>query len=267
MLRQTSGLAGETSQSARAVAGTAAGGPAEGDYAPIRRAGPWTERTIAGLPVVFWLLFVIGLAIAGVLLAMTIPATARVDVPGYLAAVPARLREIAQGIDGVRDDIADINQQAAIDEIDRLTEGLQSPLEKVASRFAAPVSFVIIPIFALANAGVAFFGDSPPHFDRVAFGVFLGLFLGKQIGITLASFVAVKARLAAMPDGGSWSLLWGVAILGGIGFTMSLFVAELAFDDASLLASAKVGIFAGSILSAIVGYAILNAMASRSKSR
>jgi len=236
----------------------------------VNRLGIYFLPVYAVLGIAMWLFMLdsgVHATIAGVLLAMTIPATARVDVPGYLAAVPARLREIAQGIDGVRDDIADIDQQAAIDEIDRLTEGLQSPLEKVANRFAAPVSFVIIPIFALANAGVAFFGDSPPHFDRVAFGVFLGLFLGKQIGITLASFVAVKARLAAMPDGGSWNLLWGVAILGGIGFTMSLFVAELAFDDASLLASAKVGIFAGSILSAIVGFAILNAMASRSKSR
>ena len=107
-----------------------------------------------------------------------------------------------------------------------------------------------MPLFACSNAGVSFNGSS---IDRVTLGVVLGLAVGKPLGITGAAFAAIRLRLAALPDGVNWTALHGCAWLGGIGFTMSLFIATLAFQGTNLLDSAKVGILAGSILAGIVG--------------
>lgn len=120
------------------------------------------------------------------------------------------------------------------------------------------VTFVIIPIFGLSNAGVSF-GDVTfaSLFNPVVFGVLLGLFIGKQLGIFMTVYVLVKARVIKMPTATSWLQVYGTAILCGIGFTMSLFVAALAFKPGVTQEQAKLGIFAGSILSGVVGYLVL----------
>jgi NhaA family Na+:H+ antiporter len=116
-------------------------------------------------------------------------------------------------------------------------------------------SFVIVPIFALANAGVflgeGVLGDAAS--SRVSLAIVVGLVIGKPVGITLASWLAVRFRAGELPEGASWRSLIGVASIAGIGFTVSLFVTDLAFDDEGIIAEAKIGVLAASLLSALVG--------------
>ena len=127
------------------------------------------------------------------------------------------------------------------------------------------VNFIIMPIFALANAGVTipsleYFNvfNFDPALGSVSMGVFLGLLLGKPIGITLASFIAVKAKVGAMPAKSNWKMLFAVACLGGIGFTMSIFVDTLSFGDHPEVATqlrdmGKVAVLMGSLCAGILG--------------
>lgn len=124
------------------------------------------------------------------------------------------------------------------------------------------VSYVIIPIFAFANAGVSLEGFSfNSLLEPIPLGIILGLFIGKQIGVMLFSFIAVKMGIAALPDSINWKQLYGVAFLCGVGFTMSLFIGSLAFEQGGTQANLmndRLGILVGSMLSAVVGYLYLN---------
>ena len=118
--------------------------------------------------------------------------------------------------------------------------------------------YVIMPVFALANAGVVLgAGAARALADPISLGVVCGLVLGKPIGIVLFSWLATQSRVAAMLDGISWRQILGVGMLGGIGFTMSLFIANLAFGDTLALEMAKVGILAASIGSGVAGAIVL----------
>jgi NhaA family Na+:H+ antiporter len=133
-----------------------------------------------------------------------------------------------------------------------------SLLERLEQALHAPVAFAIVPLFALANAGVRLGGASSAGIaTTVLSGVAIGLVIGKPLGITLASWLAVRSRLASLPDGVSWRQLQGVSWLGGIGFTMSLFVAALAFADDALLSSAKLGVLLASAVAAFMGWLML----------
>ena len=122
------------------------------------------------------------------------------------------------------------------------------------------VAFMILPVFAFANAGVSFAGiPAEAIFGTVSIGIAAGLFLGKQLGIFLTAWVIVKLGLAKLPEGAGWAAVYGVALLAGIGFTMSLFIGGLAFEGGSFnhLAATRVGVLAGSLLSAAAGYVVL----------
>ena len=121
------------------------------------------------------------------------------------------------------------------------------------------VAFMIMPIFAFANAGVSLEGLSLMSLLKpVRLGILLGLFVGKQIGVMLISFIAVKLGVAQMPDKSSWLSLYGVSILTGVGFTMSLFVGNLAFvENIQYIDGVKIGVLSGSLLSTVFGYFIL----------
>ena len=122
------------------------------------------------------------------------------------------------------------------------------------------VSFAIVPIFAFANAGVSMAGLSFSDLAApVPLGIVLGLFVGKQLGVFGTSLLAIRLGLAALPDGASLAKLYGMAVLTGIGFTMSLFIGTLAFDDEHLLTEVRLGVIAGSILSGIVAALLLGA--------
>jgi Na+:H+ antiporter, NhaA family len=138
------------------------------------------------------------------------------------------------------------------------TEDEDSLLSRLEHALHVPVSFLIVPLFALTNAGVRVIGGSGSGISAaVAGGISVGLVVGKPLGITIASWLAVRARIAALPEGVSWRLLQSVSWLGGIGFTMSLFVGALAFDDPALLDSAKIGVLAASVFAATIGWLFL----------
>ena len=142
-----------------------------------------------------------------------------------------------------------------------------APLNRLENRLLPWSSYVIVPLFALANAGVDFRGLDIGALltEPVALGVAIGLVAGKTIGITLFTWVAVKARWGRLPALTTWRHIVGVAALGGIGFTVSLFIANLAFTDQDLTNVAKLGIFAGSLLAGILGTAILLGASSGGK--
>ncbi len=135
-----------------------------------------------------------------------------------------------------------------------------APLNRVEHALTLWSGYVIVPVFALANAGVRFegisIGEAVTH--PVTFGVGVGLVVGKIGGITLATLLAVKTGLGRLPKGTTWSHVFGLSAMAGIGFTVALFIAGLAFPDSPDLADrAKIGIFAGSLIAGVFGYAVI----------
>lgn len=141
-----------------------------------------------------------------------------------------------------------------------------SPLLKLESALHPWVAFFIVPLFGFANAGVSLAGMTPDKLlEPVPLGVALGLFLGKQLGIGALALLAIRSGLARLPEGASWLQLYGVALLCGIGFTMSLFIGALAFPGAPFLVDeVKVGVLLGSLLAALAGTTVLLVAARRS---
>ena len=135
----------------------------------------------------------------------------------------------------------------------------RAPVDDLIHRLHPWVAFVIMPVFALCNAGVAFdassLGDALAQ--RVALGVALGLLLGKPAGVTLFAWLAVRLGIAELPRGVGWFQIAGAGLLAGIGFTVALFIAALAFSEPELIAGAKVGILAASLLATLGGAALL----------
>ena len=134
-----------------------------------------------------------------------------------------------------------------------------SLLVKVEHAISPYVAFGIMPLFAFANAGVSLEGLSISSlFDKVPLGILLGLFVGKQLGVFVFSYVSIKMKFAQMPSNSNWFNLYGVGILTGIGFTMSLFVGNLAFvDNVQYIDGVKIGVLAGSLLSTLAGYFLI----------
>ncbi|MFT5584756.1 MAG: NhaA family Na+:H+ antiporter [Cognaticolwellia sp.] len=134
----------------------------------------------------------------------------------------------------------------------------ESPMHRVEHALLPYIDFLIMPIFALANAGLTLHGSPAEALaSNVGMGVMLGLFVGKQVGVFSASWIAVKTGLAELPKGLSWGQIYGAALLAGIGFTMSLFVTGLAFSEPGTVDQAKLGILGASLLSAFAGAGVL----------
>jgi Na+:H+ antiporter, NhaA family len=145
-----------------------------------------------------------------------------------------------------------------------LGKDAHSPLETLEHWLKKPVNFVIMPIFALFNAGVPIAAALAGGVNQVTTGIFLGLLLGKPIGITLFSWLAVRLGIAQLPRGTTWAMLLGVGMLGGIGFTMALFIANLAFkNNLLLLETAKLGVLSASFCTAILGLLWLNLVSKK----
>jgi NhaA family Na+:H+ antiporter len=187
---------------------------------------------------------------------MAIPIQTRINAAEY----SAQARELLDAFDRTETgDLLVLNsrgQQEAIFAIGRANLHVLAPLLRLEHALHGLSAFVVMPLFAFSNAGVTLSGLSV---DRVTLAVFLGLALGKPLGITGAAFVAVRTGLAGLPQGVRWGAMHGCGWLGGIGFTMALFIATLAFEGTPLLESAKVGILTASAVAGIVGAAILRA--------
>jgi Na+:H+ antiporter, NhaA family len=193
--------------------------------------------------------------IAGVVLAFAIPTRTRINASEFSAKARGLLDHFDCAETGDLLVLTSIGQQEAIIGLERASEGVTPPSLRLEHALHAFCAFVVMPLFALSNTGMSLSGSSG---GRVTFAVILGLTIGKPLGITGAAVAAVRLRLAALPDGVSWMALHGCAWLGGIGFTMSLFIATLAFQGTSLLASAKIGILGGSLLAGTIGAIVLH---------
>ena len=133
-----------------------------------------------------------------------------------------------------------------------------SPLHRLEHALQKPVAFLVVPLFGFANAGVSFAGITPAVFaEPLTLGVASGLVAGKLIGVFGAVLLMVRSGLADLPPGASWSQMLGVALLCGIGFTMSLFIGLLAFDDPAIQDKIKLGILSGSLIAGLSGFAVL----------
>jgi len=217
------------------------------------RAGITRTSVYVILGIALWVAFLksgVHATIAGVLLALTIPARRKIDASDFKQRVGDMLSVLTSKPE---------KQQQAVHSIETACIEVETPLLRMEHALHGWVAFLILPVFALANAGVVLSSDMGSAFGNpVALGIIVGLVLGKQLGVTLFAWLAVRFNLAELPEGISWGQIYGVSILTGIGFTMSLFVANLAFDGApDILDNAKMGIIAASLIAGIAGWVVL----------
>ena len=202
--------------------------------------------------------------IAGVLLAFTIPARIASDTDSFVDDQQELLNVIDPGDGQAQPTHLSERQQAALQAIETAATHVQTPLQRLEHALHPWVAFAIMPIFALANAGVAFEGNIADQLgSSVALGIIVGLAVGKPLGITLVSWLAVRLGWAVLPPGVTWKHIHGAGWLAGIGFTMALFIASLAFDSAATLANAKIGILFASLIAGTVGYTLLRTIKAR----
>jgi Na+:H+ antiporter, NhaA family len=132
-----------------------------------------------------------------------------------------------------------------------------SPLHDIEHSLAPYVAFVIMPVFAFFNAGVMLAGSAAGPISAVSIGAFLGLLIGKPVGVAGVAWLAVKSGITRLPEAATWPGIIGVGLLAGIGFTMSLFITNLAFGGTELLSTAKLGILAASVVAGLLGWELL----------
>ena len=223
----------------------------------INRAGVRSILPYAVLGVVLWFLILessIHATFAGVLLALTIPASTRIDPATFLAKSHRILNDFADAGDLSGDIRQSAERQAAVQELESACADVEAPLQRLEHLLHPWVAFLVMPLFALANAGVRFdTGLLDALSNRVTLGVLLGLVVGKQIGIFGGSLAAVRLGLADLPRGVAWRHVSGMAWVCGIGFTMSLFITDLAFDDSAAVAASKIGIILASVIAGTLG--------------
>lgn len=219
----------------------------------------WLPYGILGL--IVWLAFLqsgVHATIAGVLAAMTIPAKGRIEPVELVDRSRAIVNQLENACQLGGDILTNEDQLAAVQALESVVVRTESPLQRLEHALHPWVTFLVVPLFALANAGVDLRATGTAALTHpVSLGILAGLFLGKQVGVVLLSFVAVRAGIADLPKGSTWGQVYGVGILMGVGFTMSLFVANLSFIRPELLDIAKVGILVASVISGVVGYIIL----------
>jgi Na+:H+ antiporter, NhaA family len=186
--------------------------------------------------------------VAGVMFAFTIPARTYIDRAHFLK----QGRWLFDRFETARPD--SFEEQAAIHTLETQCELIQSPLHRIERSLQPWVAFVVMPVFAFSNAGVHVLGKvAAAATNPISLGVALGLFVGKPIGISLFAWLAAKAKVATQPNAVSWAQIFGGSWLCGIGFTMSLFIATLAFGEGALLDLSKIGTLAASVAAATCG--------------
>lgn len=207
-----------------------------------------------------WLLFLksgIHPTIAGILMAFTIPIKRKVSGVEFIKLIKEQLAGFNKNKSNSTKLIGK-EQFEVIDSIESISEKFHSPLQHLEHNLHGWVSYIIMPIFALANAGVVLSFDGLGEASHISLNIALALLLGNTIGIMLLSALAIKLKLADLPDGVNFKQLLGVCLLGGLGFTMSLFIANLAYENETLIAASKMGIIIGSLAAGILGYLVLH---------
>ncbi len=212
------------------------------------------------LAVVAWFLFLksgIHPTIAGVLLAFTIPIKGRLNVKSFSEKISLISQKIKALPSGGKEFLLNKEELEQIDALDSLSFEVRSPLQHLENKLHGLIAYFVLPVFALSNAGVVI--NAGYNFDfTLMFNIAVSLFVGKFAGVALFSYLGIKTGLTELPFSVNFKQILGIAFIAGIGFTMSIFIANLAFKGNLIgINSAKVGIIIGSIVSGIVGYLIL----------
>ncbi|MFA8434548.1 MAG: Na+/H+ antiporter NhaA [Marinifilaceae bacterium] len=209
---------------------------------------------------IIWLLFLkagIHPTIAGVLIAFAVPISQKINEFKYAQNLTEIIERLVKSTNTNKLPVLTKNQIEEIDNLEDWTNKVQSPLQQLEHRLHSWVAILIMPIFALANAGVHFSMDMSIDLSLVT-TIAISLCVGKTIGIFLFSYLSIKMKMATLPENINLKLILGVGILSGVGFTMSLFIGGLAFyENVVFLNSAKIGIISGSLLSGIIGYIVI----------
>ena len=201
--------------------------------------------------------------IAGVLLAFTIPTGSRVNLKQFVTWSRERMAHANENYDDSTPISAQGEYLRTVGHVARVTRQITPPATRLEHKLHPWVYFGVLPLFALTNADVSFAGANLGELlqNPALLGCFFGLLLGKPIGIVGMSWILVKTKIAKLPQNVNWIHMIGAGILGGVGFTMAIFVANLAFADPADIATAKLGILSASALAGIVGFLFLNAQA------
>lgn len=221
-------------------------------YAILGIGGVWTEFLLSGVHA----------TIAAVLAAFTIPADVKIKEQLFIGKIQKYLDHF-KSIDPMENKPTLTNEQLhVLEQVQDATIAATPPLQRLEHAMHPLVTFIIIPVFALANAGVSLSIDPDKLFStNIAIGVSAGLLLGKFIGVVGFTLLFIKLRIARFPKGMNVRNLMGAGLLASIGFTMSLFITSLAFSNEIYITQAKIGIFVASIIGGIAGYIILNRQA------
>ncbi|MCF8057235.1 MAG: Na+/H+ antiporter NhaA [Desulfocapsa sp.] len=207
--------------------------------------------------------------VAGVIVALCIPAQGRYDTATFIQKVSNSLDKFDCGLEGCGFTVL-INQQhlTIIQNIENACHQTQTPLQRMLGGLNSWVALVILPLFALANAGVYLGGMDLQYAltSSITLGVMLGLVIGKPLGIFTFTFAASKLMKAKLTGGVTWLHIFGASMLGGIGFTMSIFISGLSFSEQELIDLSKFGVIGGSLISGIFGLAVLT-LAGKKKNR
>lgn len=226
----------------------------------IGKRGATNKTFFLVIGVVIWYFFLqsgIHSTISGVILAFVIPAKPQLHVGKYIERIRRTINTFPEMSS---ESIVLTNEQIAkLKQVESASDRVISPLQSLEDNLHNAVNYIILPLFAFANAGVVFSG-SDPVVGQVSIAVALGLLLGKFLGIYSFTWLAVRSGLSSIPEGMTWKNISGVALLGGIGFTVSLFIANLSFgtNHPMLLNQAKFGVLSGTILAGVLGYLVLH---------
>ena len=227
-----------------------------GNYAGVRSTWFYAIIGIGGV----WLTFFfsgVHPTIAGILTAFAIPGRVKIKETTFLERLD-RLHKRFQETKSIKGTLISKTQLEILEDIKTASSEAETPLQKLERTLNPIVGFVILPLFALANAGIHLHGDLLKVLSSpVSLGIGLGLIFGKFIGITAFSRLLVAFKLAKLPENVNWKMIYGIGFLGGIGFTMSLFINELAFRDESLIFTAKVSILFASLTAGVMGALLL----------
>ncbi len=228
----------------------------------INRMGVRRPAAYVVLGIGLWVAFLqsgIHATLAGVILALTIPSGRKMGAYAFMAVGRDLVYKYMGSTEPSQKEL-NHDQEHAVHEIEAACKDVSSPMQRMEHALHGWINLLIMPFFAFANAGVSFIGGDimAALTNNVTLGIICGLFLGKQLGVFLFSWGAVKMGVADMPSNSTWKQFYGVSMLAGIGFTMSLFIANLAFGEGAVLDNAKIGILLASFVAGISGWMILS---------
>ncbi len=209
------------------------------------------------LGIILWILFLksgIHPTVAAVILAFTIPAKPEVEIKDFMFDLEHTRKVFSEFKEREKGILLTHNQYDALENLNTSIESIQSPIQKLEHKLHGFVGFFVMPIFAFSNAGVTI---EPNTIGSLSLSIGLSLVLGKLFGIVIGTYLTMKLFKARLPDGTNFKQFFGLGFLGGVGFTMALFINNLAYNEPILLDQARIGILIGSFISGILGYLIL----------